>query len=441
MEQQGIYDGATEPTYYGERRVWSVTGFTLGIRSRITDIPTLWVEGEISDLNIRPHMQTIFFTLKDPNNGFMLSCTMPKSRYLALRLELRDGDQVQCFGRPDIYAARGTFQLRAQSLELAGRGLLLQQLETLKAKLEEEGLFDDSRKRPLPFLPRRVGIITGSGAAAQGDFLRQVYERFPPVKLVMVETLVQGDRAATQIVAALRKLQVVEGVDVIVITRGGGAFEDFLPFSDERLCREIAACRVPVVSAIGHEKDSPISDFVADLRLSTPSAAARTVVPDYAEVVGHLQRAHNTLRRRGTEHVRSRGERQAQLRQRLESRSPLRFVTERKALVTALRARTTTSIRRRIEGAQALLERDQRALVRAARQGVEQRVQRQRGNLARLRALSPKAVLDRGYAIVRGGADDRIVRSADELSVGDAVQVALAQGTLHANVTEMVTHD
>ena len=436
--EQGIYEGATDPTWYGERRVWSVTGFTLGIRSRITDIPTLWVEGEISELKVPQRVQTVFFTLKDPNNGFMLSCTIPKARYLALGLDLRDGDLVQCFGRPDIYAARGTFQLRAQTLELAGRGLLLQQLEALKARLEAEGLFDDARKLPLPYMPRRVGVITGAGAAAQGDFLRQVYERYPPVKLVMVETLVQGDRAAPQVIAALRKLEAVDDVDVIVVTRGGGAFEDMLPFSDERLCRAIAACTTPVISAIGHEKDSPISDFVADLRVSTPSAAARTVVPDYREVTTALERAHVTLRRRCNEHVRSRVERVAMLRGRLDGRSPLRFVTERKLLVDAIRARATQVMERRLDTARGALEREHRRLDRATRLGLEQRGLRQRAAFARLRALSPRAVLDRGYAIVRGGADGRVVRDAAELAIGERVQVTLGHGTLRAQVEETV---
>ena len=346
--ERGMYEGATEPLWYGERKVWSVTGFVLGVRSRIVDVPTLWVEGEISELKVPQRVQTVFFTLKDPNNGFMLSCTIPKARYEALRLDLRDGDQVQCFGRPDIYAARGTFQLRVQSMEHAGRGLLLQQLEALKAKLEAEGLFDPARKRPLPFLPRRVGVITGAGAAAQGDFLRNVHERFPPVKLVMIETLVQGERAAAQIVAALRRMQQVEDVDVIVVTRGGGAFEDFLPFSDERVCRAIAACPIPVVSAIGHEKDTPISDFVADLRVSTPTAAARTVVPDWREVTTGLERAQRSMRRRGAEHVRARAERVAMLRTRLADRSPARFVEERRRWIDALRARQAQTMARRV---------------------------------------------------------------------------------------------
>lgn len=434
-----MYEGATEPLWYGERKVWSVTGFLLGCRSRIVDIPSLWIEGEISELKVpRPgqKLATVFFSLKDPNNGWMVSATMPKSRFEALRLDLRDGDLVQCFGRPDIYTRRGTFQLRVQGMEHAGRGLILQQLEALKAKLEAEGLFDEARKRPLPYLPRRVGVITGAGAAAQGDFLRNVHERFPPVKLVMIETLVQGERAAPMLVAALRRLQQVEDVDVIVITRGGGAFEDFLPFSDERLCRAIAACPTPVVSAIGHEKDSPISDWVADLRVSTPTAAARTVVPDHAEVVGRLARVQQAMRRRGTEHVRGRGERLTMLRARLADRSPRRFVEERSRWIDAVRDRGRLSVERRIHDGRASLARDRRDMERCFSARVHERQARLAGTIGRLRALSPTAVVERGYAIVRG-ADGAVVRDAAGIRPGEQVRVAVARGTLHATVDEV----
>ncbi|MCZ4497393.1 MAG: Exodeoxyribonuclease 7 large subunit [Thermoleophilia bacterium] len=443
LAERGMYDGALEPTWYGERKVWSVTGFILGVRSRIEDVPTLWVEGEISELKTpRPgqKLSTVFFTLKDPNNGFMLSCTMPKARFDALRLDLGDGDLVQVFGRPDIYPARGTFQLRVQGMEHAGRGLLLQQLEALKAKLEAEGLFDESRKRALPYLPRRVGIITGAGAAAQGDFLRNVYERFPPAKLVMIETLVQGDRAPAQIVAALRRIEQVEDVDVIVVTRGGGAFEDFLPFSDERVCRAIAACSTPVVSAIGHEKDNPISDYVADLRVSTPTAAARTVVPDYREVTTGLDRAQRTMRRRGSEHVEQRADRLRMLGARLTDRSPARFVQERKLWLASLRLRGQGLVNTRLDHARAGIARDQRDLRRALESRVIEHRARHATAIARLRALSPKAVLERGYAIVRAVSSGRVVEDATALAVGDAVQVRMAQGTLRAPVDEVDSH-
>jgi exodeoxyribonuclease VII large subunit len=440
VAEQGIYEGATEPIWYGERRVWSVTGFTLGVRSRIVDIPTLWVEGEISELKVPERVQTAFFTLKDPNNGFMLSCTIPKARYKALGLDLRDGDLVQCFGRPDIYTARGTFQLRVQSMELAGRGLLMQQLEALKAKLESDGLFDDERKQLIPQLPRRIGVITGAGAAAQGDFLRNVYERFPPAKLVMVETLVQGDRAAPQIVAALRKLDPIEDVDVIVVTRGGGAFEDFLPFSDERVCRAIAACQTPNVSAIGHEKDSPICDFVADLRVSTPTAAARTVVPDYAEVTGSLERARLSAERRVNTHVESRSERTTLLRARLADRSPARFVAERQRWIASLRARSAQLVGARIDAGRAQSTRDHRDLERSIHSRLAEWSATHASTVGRLRALSPRAVLDRGYAIVRTSSG-AVVREAASVSRGDALQVALGNGTMQVTVEESNAND
>jgi exodeoxyribonuclease VII large subunit len=436
-----MYEGATEPTWYGERRVWSVTGFTLGVRSRVVDIPTLWIEGEISELRVpRPGQRysTTFFTLKDPNNGFMLSCTIPRARFEALGLNLRDGDLVQVFGRPDIYTARGTFQLKAQSIEHAGRGLIMQQLEALRSKLQDEGLFDASRKRPLPFMPRRIGVITGAGAAAQGDFLRNIHERFPPAKLVMIETLVQGDRAAPQIVAALRRIATVEDVDVVVVTRGGGAFEDFLPFSDERVCRAIAACPIPVVSAIGHEKDSPISDEVADLRVSTPTAAARTVVPDYREVTTGLARAQMTMRRRGEEHVRARGERLTMLRSRLTDRSPARFVQERGVWIDALGSRGRQLVAGRIDHCAECAERSVRGLRRAMDALLHRSDERSRGAHGRLRALSPRAVLDRGYAIVRNAGDGRVVSGVEQVAAGAAIEIDIARGRIAATVDSTI---
>jgi len=318
MPPHDLYPGATEPIWYGDRKVYSVTGFNHGVKKLVSDLPIFWVEGEVSELRHTPRYSLVYLTLKDPNNGFMLSGTMPRGRFEALGLNVQNGDLVQAQGRAEVYPARGTLQLKIMTMEHAGRGLLMQQLEALAAKLQAEGLFDESRKRPLPFLPRRVGVVTGAEAAAQGDFVRQITERYPLVKLVIVETLVQGDRAAPQIVAAIRKLDAMEDIDVIVVTRGGGAFEDMLPFSDERVCRAIAASSTPTVSAIGHEKDSPISDHVADLRVSTPTAAARTVVPDYAVLIDGLERAQLALTRRGGDRLNQRVQAMASMRLRLD---------------------------------------------------------------------------------------------------------------------------
>lgn len=429
-----IYPGAREPIWYGDRKVYSVTGFTLGVRSRIIDLPALWVEGELSELRHQQRLSLVYFTLKDPNNGFMLSCNMPRTRFESFGLDLRDGDLVQVHGRPDIYAARGTFQMRVQSIEHAGRGLLMQQLEALKDKLSREGLFDDARKRQLPFLPRRVGVITGADAAAQGDFVRNVTERFPPVRLVIFETLVQGERAAPQLVAALRRLQQMDAVDVIVITRGGGAFEDFLPFWDERLCRAIAACPIPVVSAIGHEKDSPLSDLVADVRESTPTAAARTVVPDHTLLVAGLERARLAMRRRGSEHLSRRFRHVEALKARLDSCSPGRVLDARRQHIAVLAGRSRGAMLRRVELAVASLARDRRDLSRAALVRVEQHAARQRELVGRLRALSPAATLERGYAIVRRDSDGAIIRDAASAAIGDRITIKLASGMLGAKL-------
>ena len=454
MPPHDLYPGATEPIWYGERKVYSVTGFNHGVKNLISDLPMFWVEGEVSELRHTPRYSLVYLTLKDPNNGFMLSGTMPRGRFESLGLNISNGDLIQAQGRAELYPARGSFQLKIMTMEHAGRGLLMQQLEALAAKLQSEGLFDPARKRPLPFLPRKVGVVTGAEAAAQGDFVRQITERYPLVKLVIVETLVQGDRAAPQIVAAIRKLDAMEDVDVIVVTRGGGAFEDMLPFSDERVCRAIAASSTPTVSAIGHEKDSPISDHVADLRVSTPTAAARTVVPDHAVLVDQLERAQRALTRRGTDRLNQRLTAMSALRLRLDARSPARFLDERRRYLANMISRSRMSLgatvddrrhvlarhRRglstivpRVEHARRALGRERRDLGRLVATRVGEHRARHGAAVGKLRALSPRATLLRGYAIVRG-ADDEIVRDARTQTPGDAVTLTLASGTLHATI-------
>lgn len=431
-----MYEGATKPTWYGDKQVWSVTGVIAGVRSRISDISLLWVEGELSEFRLPPsgkRYSMVFFTLKDPKNGFMISCTIPRARFDALRLNLSDGDLVQMCVRPDIYMNRGTFQLRVESIEHAGRGLIMQQLEALRSKLQTEGLFDAERKKKLPFLPRRVGVITGADTAALGDFKRIIYERYPPTKLVLVETLVQGDRAAPQIVAALRKIVKVPDIDVIVVTRGGGAFEDFLPFSDERVCRAIAECSIPIVSAIGHEKDSPISDEVADMRAATPTAAAKMVVPDYDELIASLNRAQSSMRRRGNEHIASRTEKIINLYARLTDRSPARFVRERIRWINSLEVRGRKTIEARLQRSSELLKRDVKQLRKSAGKIVVLRRERSLALHARLRALSPESVLQRGYAIIRNN-QGKVVNKPEVVSTGDKISVDIAQGKIIAEV-------
>ena len=269
---------------YGDRKVFSVASFNRGVASWLARLPTVWVEGEVTELRRHERWASVFFTLKDPGDGACLPVSMPRGRFDALRLALVDGERVHVFGRPELFEARGDFRLRALSIERFALGQHLAAIERLKAELAAEGVFAAERKRPLPLLPRRIGLVTGNDAAAKRDVLTTITARFPPAHIVVAETYVQGPRAAAAIVDALAQLSVQPQLDVVVLARGGGSFEDLLPFSDERLVRAVAACPVPIVSAVGHEQDTPLCDLAADVRASTPTAAARLVVPDLAHL-------------------------------------------------------------------------------------------------------------------------------------------------------------
>src|SRR5437868_11309259 len=284
-----------EATAYGDRKVFSVSAFNRGISTWLQRLPTVWVEGEVTGLKRHPQWQSVFFTLKDPADGACLGVSMPRGQFDGLRLDLADGDRVHAYGRPELYAARGEFRLRALSLERFGLGDHLAALERLKRKLAAEGLFAAERKRAVPVWPRTIGLVTGNDAAAKPDVLAGIQTRFPPAHVVVAEPYVQGPRAAAAIVDALRRLCEVPGLDVVVVARGGGSFEDLLPFSDERLVRAIAGCPVAVVSAVGHEQDTPLCDLAADVRASTPTAAARLVVPDLGALRERLDRSRAAL--------------------------------------------------------------------------------------------------------------------------------------------------
>ena len=376
-----------EAKAYGDRKVFSVSAFNRGIATWLQRLPTVWVEGEVTELKRHARWQSVFFTLKDPADGACLGVSIPRGQFDGLRLELTDGDRVHAYGRPELYAARGEFRLRALSLERFGLGDHLAALERLKTKLAAEGLFATERKRALPVWPRTIGLVTGNDAAAKRDVLTAIQGRFPPAHVVVAETYVQGPRAAGAVVDALRRLCEVPGLDVIVVARGGGSFEDLLPFSDERLVRAIATCPVPVVSAVGHEQDTPLCDLAADVRASTPTAAARLVVPDLVELRERLDRARAGL---------GRGARRS----------------------LDLHAQRLTQAHGRLRRAPALLvERRAAALDQAA---------------GRLRALSPKATLNRGYAIVRAG--EAIVRSAAAVEIGERIDVEVSEGGFGARV-------
>ena len=378
-----------EATEVEGRRVYSVRAFNQGIASWLQRLPTVWVEGEITELRRQARWQSVFFTLKDPESGACLAVQMPRGQFDALRLDLVDGERVHVFGRPELFEQRGDFHLRALSIERYGLGAHLAALERLKQKLAREGLFAADRKRALPRIPRLIGLVTGNDAAAKRDVLTAITTRFPPAHVLVAETYVQGPRAAPAIATAIGDL-CARGVDVLVLARGGGSFEDLLPFSDEQVVRAVASCPVPVVSAVGHEQDTPLCDLAADVRASTPTAAARLVVPDLDELLAGLERFRERLGR-GV--------------QALISRDRERLERTHERLRTALRL---------------LLERRRGATTTAG---------------ARLRALAPHATLERGYAIVRR--DGEVVREAATVAEGQRIGVELARGSLAATVDEV----
>ncbi len=375
-----------EATEVDGRKVYSVRAFSQGVGSWLSRLPTVWVEGEVTELRRQQRWASVFFTLKDPEDGACVSVQMQRGRFDALDLGLVDGERVHVFGRPELYEQRGELRLKALTIERYGLGAHLASLERLKRSLAAEGLFESARKRPLPRFPRLIGLVTGNDAAAKRDVLAQVTQRFPPANVLVAETYVQGPRAPAAIVGAIDDL-CRRGVDVLVLARGGGSLEDLLPFSDERVVRAVAGCRVPVVSAVGHEQDTPLCDLAADVRASTPTAAARLVVPDAAELRAALNRSRAALHRGASVAAERHAQRLTAAHDRLRRAPLLALERRRGALQTAH---------------------------------------------ARLVALGPRATLERGYAVVRRG--EQVVRSPADVDSGDRIDVLVADGTFGATV-------
>jgi exodeoxyribonuclease VII large subunit len=378
----------------------------------IARLGDVWVEGQITQLSRRPGTNTVFLTLRDPAADISLPVTCWREVFDDARPALAEGARVIVHAKPEFYPGRGTLSLRAAEFRPVGIGELLARLERLKAALGAEGLFAAERKRRLPFLPSRVGLITGRASAAERDVLENARRRWPAVRFTIRNVAVQGPTAVPQVIGAIRNLDADPDVDVIVIARGGGSVEDLLPFSDEGLCRAVFACRTPIVSAIGHEADTPLVDFVADVRCSTPTDAGKRVVPDLAEETRRIGAARDRLLRC----VVGRLDREQQWLDAVRSRPviarPEVLIDSRAAEITALLDRSRRCLAHRLDAAG-----DELSHIRA-----------------RVTGLSPQATLDRGYAVVQQE-DGSVVRRPSDVEPGDQVRVRLAEGEIHAEVT------
>ena len=388
------------------------------IKNWIEKLGHVWVEGQITQVTIRTGYQKSFMTLRDISEDYALSITCPSNLIKTLMPDIAVGDRVVINGKPNFYPNRGSFSLEISDIRPVGLGELLARIEALRKMFAAEGLFDADRKVALPFLPRNIGLITGKASDAERDVLENTKRRWPGVTFTVINTAVQGATTVPQILKALEQLQADPTVDVIVIARGGGSAEDLLPFSDETLIRAVAACTIPVVSAIGHEPDSPLLDYVADVRASTPTDAASKLVPDFEQELNALNNARQSVRRTISQLITRESASLHQLRARPVLATPDGFLIARREDLLNNRRRIRVHITNVVLHATTQLAHT-RDIVRA---------------------LSPGFTLERGYAIVQGP-DRHIIRDSSQLNPEDVVQVRVASGSFSATVNQITAKD
>ena len=387
-----------------------VRAVTEAIKEYLDRLGPIWIEGEIAELNERSGGMA-FLHLRDSSVDMSLSVMCHKS-VLASVAPLPANARVVLYAKGSWYTKNGSYTLSAREIRQVGVGELLARLEALKTTLAAEGLFDSENKVALPLLPRKIGLICGRNTDAERDVVENAKRRWPAVQFEIREVTVQGAAAVSEVSAALAELEALADVDVIIITRGGGSFEDLLPFSDEGLVRLAAKCSTPIVSAIGHEKDSPLLDLVADFRASTPTDAAKRVVPDINEEIDLIEKLRDRASRFMRNMIELESSKIANLSARPVLRDPAVMITSRLEIITGLRDRSIRSFQGRLAIAQEELQQV----------------------TARVRALSPQATLDRGYAVVQL-ADGSIARDSAELKDGEKLRIRLAQGETSAMVT------
>ena len=384
------------------------------VKGWIERLGYLWVEGQLTQINYKPTWKLSYLTLRDVQQEKSVQLTCSSSMLHNLPTPLKDGDRVIVHGKPAFYAGRGSFSLWTTEIRHVGIGDLLARIEKLRAQLAAEGLFDPARKRPLPYLPQKIGLITGRGSAAERDVVAVARDRWPAVQFRVINTAVQGANTVPEVISALQELDGDAEIDVIIIARGGGSVEDLLPFSEEALQRAVVAASTPVVSAIGHEPDSPVLDNVADLRAATPTDAAKRVVPSVAEERAVIAEARSRMaaalrgwverERRGLDNIRSRP----------VLADPMTPIRARREEVERMR----TSMRRELR---VLLDRETRH-VESLR--------------ARVSALGPSATLARGYSIVqvlpKDGSDPEVVSSFEQSPPGAQLRIRVGDGSITA---------
>ena len=377
------------------------------IKEYVDRLGPIWIEGEISELNERSGMMA-FMRLRDPSVDMSISVMCHKSVIAAVK-PLPDNARIVMYAKPSWYTKNGSLSFSAREIRQVGVGELLARLEALKNLLAGEGLFNSDRKVALPLLPKVIGLICGRNTDAEKDVVENAKRRWPSVQFEIREVTVQGAAAVSEVSDALRELEANKDVEVIIITRGGGSFEDLLPFSDEGLVRLAASCTTPIVSAIGHEKDSPLLDLVADYRASTPTDAAKRVVPDISEEIAMIEAMRDRARRTLVNRLDLELTRITNFRNRPVMKDPHVLITTRAEVIAGLRDRSNRSF-----GASIKLAKEELKQIKA-----------------RVRALSPQSTLDRGYSVVQL-ADGQIVTDPKKLKAGDELRLRLAKGETKA---------
>ena len=384
---------------------WPVRLLSLKISDYVDKMSALWVEGQVVQVSRRPGQATAYLTLRDADVDMSLNVTVRTNTLDAMSVPLVEGARVVVQAKPTFWTKRGTLQLDARQIRPVGVGELLARLEHLKRVLAAEGLFDPDRKRQLPFLPRKVGLICGRASAAEKDVIENARRRWPAVQFEIRTVSVQGPNTVPEVTAALRELDSDRGVDVIVITRGGGSFEDLLPFSNEALVRAVADAVTPVVSAIGHDVDTPLLDFVADLRASTPTDAAKRIVPDVTEQRAAIDQTRLRVWRALTSRIQGERRLLVSLRSRPVMADPRAMISVRRQELDALTDRAGQRLRADLRRA-----RDQISHLQA-----------------QVRALSPRSTLERGYAVVQH-VDGRVVMDRADVDADELLRVRVARG-------------